>query len=593
MSTNKKQRFSFAPLLLVVAAGVISGCSSSSNSGDGSDAKTTINGQAIAGAVDGLVTVSNADGTQLASGVVTAGAFQVEIPNSALVGELDFEVTGQYRDEVSTNTVNVDANPLGLRTPAGHFQAGQAGNAPVTPGSSVVRNLVNTHGKTLAAAGDLFEDALGYQPDLGAKPFDPSAAAPAEASGADNNAAFRAGLFSQLANDLGLSGDNLAALPTALAQDLSDGALDGMDETGNPVSVAGLNLQTLHAAKPLPFRALEAYSSFAGSDKNAASLSTPDGKMPAVTYDLPGSVKRVTVGSRGVDVKLETTAALPFMPGFWTARVAHKVTLTDAATGLPIDVTSDAEIVDVSQYPFMKMLSGHNHSSPHGHMADKSDAVNGNYIMDTYYVMGSEMMGMSRPMGSWEYAVNLGQDTDADGEADQTIKVRFHPKVMMPMADVLVSTVSNAADQWTGMMGAGPRPYRVWLHEVSASGADHDVTVFATTSDMSMPMGGMDMGGGHGSMSFPAVYTGQTLGMNPGVTLNAVVVEMSADGSNWVTADAITAMGGTGTGRYQAAVTGLNTAAQGTLHVRLTVNGNVMTTAAGDNSELKFTAPDL
>lgn len=427
----------------------LSGCGSDSSTAS----QTTINGSAIAGAVTGNVVVSDADGNEVASGSVTDGSFSVAVADAELAGVLTFSVTGTYVDEVSGDTVTLSANsPLALTLAANHYTGGQAGNAPVTPDSTVIHHLVKQHGKTMTEAYTAFENAFGYLPDMDAVPFDPSETDSTNAAArpqADRNAAFRAGMFSQLANDLALSGDDIAAMLVGLADDLADNSLDGMGSGGSPVIIgtAAVNLQTLHQSNSLEARLLAAHGAFAGNSNNSAGLSAPSMELPSISYDAPGTSKTVTTRSgRNISVTLDTTANSPIGAGFWISRVKHKITLVDAADGSPIDISSDANIKGISQHPYMHMLSGHDHTTPHGHDADVSHAAQGIYSLDTYYVMASEMgMGESAmPMGVWDYPVKIEEDTDADGNADTTTSVMFHPQVKMPMdGSVLIATVNN------------------------------------------------------------------------------------------------------------------------------------------------------
>jgi len=592
-------------MTLASTIAVATGCGTSSGSGglSGGGDTTEITGQAIAGAVDGTVTVADDAGTAIATAAVVDGEFIVPVPDAALDGELDFLVLGSYTDEVSGETVNLTpAHPLALRTAAGHFAAGRAANAPITPGSTVVRWLVQAHGMTLSQARDAFQAAFGYAPDLGARPFDPTGQAPAEADDADRDAAFRAGVFSQLAGDLGLAGDAIAALTRGLADDLADGTLDGLDGADEPLVVGGVDLAQRHEENAIAARLLTAHGGFAGSVANAGGLAVPTSGLPAMVYDGAGAARTVvTAAGRSVTVTLDTIAAPPFVPGFWTARVAHEVTLTDSDNqDAPIDITNDPTIVDVSHHPVMHMLTGHDHTTPHVHEPDTRDATNGHYLLDAYYVMPSEtgMGGMAIPMGVWDYVVLIGEDSDGDGVADATTEVIFHPQVKAPMGGAVLFTQLNSTDDtWTAMDGTtGPRPYRVWLHAATANGAGaHAVTLFVSTqdlADMTMTMSGMS----HAGMTFPAVYPGQTLHgplngmeMRPEVPVDAVAVDVSTDGgTTWVPLAEVA-----GTGRYQVdALTGLDHGAGlDTLTVRLTVNGNPMRTAAGADGQLLFAAP--
>ncbi|NCO58042.1 MAG: hypothetical protein GW783_02780 [Deltaproteobacteria bacterium] len=581
------------------------GCGSSSGSGGTPSGSTTqITGQAIAGAVTGTVVVADGAGTTVASAAVTAGGFTVSVGDSALDGELDFVVTGSYTDEVSGEMVQLTAaDPLALTTAAGHFVAGATGNAPITPGSTVVRRLVRDHTMTLTAARAAFQAAFGYAPDLDARPFDPTGTAPAAATGADEDEAFRAGVFSQLASDLGLTtGAAIAALFRGLADDLADGTLDGLAGAGQPVMVGTVDLATRHTENALCARLLTAHGEFVENTANGGGLAAPTSGLPALVYDGAGARRTVTTpGGRRVTVTLNTAAEPPFTAGFWTARVAHQITLTDADNhDAPIDITSDPTIVDVSHHPLMHMLSGHDHTTPHAHEPDTRGAAAGQYVLDAYYVMASEMgMGaMAMPMGVWDYTVRIDEDSNRDGTVDTTTEVIFHPKVDPPMGGaVLFAQVNHAADTWTSMDGTtGPRPYRVWLHEVVTNGdGSHDLTLFVSTQEMvDMAMAGMDH---HAGMTFPAVYPGLTLhgpvdemGMRPEVLIATVAVEVSTDGATWVAL----AEEEPSSGRYQVThLAGLDNTAAGpdTLAVRLTVNGHSMQTAAGAESQLLFTAP--
>jgi len=609
LSLHRHTRWSLLLPAMMLASTILvaTGCGTSSGSGglSGPSATTEIAGQAIAGAVHGTVTVADDAGTAIATAAVVDGEFIVPVPDAVLAGELDFLVLGSYTDEVSGETVNLTpAHPLALRTAAGHFAAGQAANAPITPGSTVVRWLVEADGMTLSQARDAFQAAFGYAPDLDARPYDPTGEAPAAADDADRDAAFRAGVFSQLASDLGLTGDTIAALARGLADDLADGTLDGLDGAGDPVAVGSVDLAQRHEENAMLARLLTAHGGFVGSVANAGGLAVPTSGLPAMAYDGAGAARTVvTAAGRTVTVTLATTAAPPIVPGFWVARVAHEITLTDADNeDAPIDITSDPTIVDVSHHPLMHMLTGHDHTTPHAHEPDIRGAADGRYGLDAYYVMASErgMGAMAMPMGVWDYTVKIAEDTDGDGMADATTDVIFHPRVMAPMdGAVLFAQVNHADDTWTAMDGTtGPRPYRVWLHEATANGdGTHAVTVFVSTQDMADMVMAMALDGmAHAGMTFPAVYPGQTfhgpvngIDRRPEVTVDAVAVDVSTDdGTTWVPLAEVA-----GTGRYQVDdLAGLdNGAGLDTLTVRLTVNGNPMQTAAGADGQLLFTAP--
>ncbi len=538
---------------------------------------TTINGQAIAGAVDGTVTVRDGQGTQVATATVTAGVFAVEVGNDKLAGELDFEVTGTYRDEVSGQTVTLTTTtPLALRVAANTYQAGTLGNAPITPSTTIIHAMVQ-NGMTLANAQTAFKAAFGYIPDMNAVPFDPYTTTNlTNTTTADQTAAFRVGVMSQLGADLGLSATDLAEMPQKLAADLADGNLDGV-ANGNPVTfTSGVNLQAMHQTMPLPNRLSMALSKFAGSPANVASVAAPTMGLPPIAADMPGTTKTVTLADgTTVNIKLDTPALPPFQTGFKSVKTTHQLTITDAATGAGIDITAvGAKVSAINITPWMYMFSGHGHPTPIGSLVNTTPA-SGVYTVDIYYLMPTGMMMGTEivPMGQWDLTVSL---TDATVGATTPVSTHFFPNVMMNMGtDLLLAKGTNAADTWTDMMGATkPREYRVWLQDIAANPAGgHDVSVYITTLGMQMGVG----------MIFPPVYAGL---MMPSIT--TVVCEVSTDGgTTWQTMP-MTATNGV----YQiTGLTGLNTAAQNTLDIRLTVNGKVMQDAAGNNLQLKFTAP--
>jgi len=540
---------------------------------------TTINGQAIAGAVNGTLHVHDANDNHFATATITNGQFSVEIPNDKLNGELDFEVTGTYRDEVSGQTVTLTVtNPLALRTAANHFQAGQLGNAPVTPDTSIIRAMVS-NGMTITAAETAFQTAFGYKPDLTAAPFDPyTTQSITTQTMADQTAAFRVGVWSQLGTDLGLTAADLAELPNKVAADLADGTLDGV-AAGNPVTfTSGVNLQSMNQTIPLMNRVSIALAKFAGSPANVAGVAAPSMGLPPIAADMPGTTKTITLGNgtRQINVKIDTPATTPFQMGYRNVKTTHKITLTDVATSSPVNINTDANINNISFKPWMYMFAGHQHGSPFGAI-DTTQAASGIYTVDTYYLMPTGMMmnGAVEPMGQWDLEVKLGDSTAA--AADPYAYAHFFPNVMMNMApDLLLAKGINAADTWTDMMGVTkPREYRVWLQDVVADGVGgHDLTVYISTLGMKMGVG----------MIFPPVYAGL---MMPSIA--SATCEVSTDGgTTWQAMPAVATING----QYKiTGLAGLNNAAQNTLDIRLTVNTKVMQTAAGANLQLKFTAP--
>ncbi|MDQ6954198.1 MAG: hypothetical protein Q9M20_01995 [Mariprofundaceae bacterium] len=579
----------------ILAITLLAGCANRDTAPVASTA-TTITGSAVAGAVTGDVVVRTATGAQLTTAKVTGGKFLLALAASALANELDFAVTGTYVDEVSGKSVTLTAaNPLALRTAKDHFAAGTTGKAPVTVGSTVIRQLVAHGGKTLLIASTDFYTAFGYKPDLAAAPFSPYSTTPTVATALDKAAAFRAGMFSQFATDLGLDAIGMPALATALAKDLEDGKLNGRDAFNAAVTInitgGSIDLYALEKTKPMLSRLQIATSKFSGSSKNIAAVTAPT-SYPAVIYDAAGATKRVALsdGTTQINVTLKTANPTPFMPGFRNAHITHQVTLTNAATNAVIDVyAAGSPVIAVYQEPMMWMFSGHHHSTPIGGQTNTSASANGIYTLDTYYVMATAMAN-GVPMGLWEYTVKL---VEAGGT---TQTVTFHPKVGMTMGgDLYFSKGTNSADTWTNALGTQPREYRTWLHSAIANPAGgHDLIVFVSTVDMSMVNGAM-------SMSFLPVSPTLTVhgalnsgtGMRPAVTITKVTVEASVDnGTTWNVLSPVIGK----TGQYTIiGLAGLNKGVQNTVHIRLMVDiGTGLTArvdAGGNNPVLKFKAP--
>ncbi len=565
--------FRFGAAIAGIAALALVGCNSSSST----TATSSFSGSAVAGAVNGTLIVRDAAGNQLATATVTDGNFDVDIPDSALTRQLDFAVTGSYTDEVSGNPVNLTASaPLALRLAAGAL-GGTGAAIGITPETTVIRQLVQEHAMTLTQARNAYQNAFGNTPDGTGRPFDPTGDAPDWADEAANDAAFRVGAYSEWGNDMGLAGDELGQLPTALADDLADGSLDGDDASGNPVTVGATNLHALHQASPLTARYLASMAGFAGSAHNGAGLTAPTGGLPdnaAVTDVMPATRTVTLADGTELDVQLSVHNMDPFPMGPATAHTVQRVTLTNAADGSPVDITAaGAAVTAITPSAMMHMLSGMSHGTPleTAYNAASSDPANGIYDYDVYYVMASAMSmdGAMVPMGLWDFKL-----TFTAGEESPT--ALFHPNVTMPMGGAVLSAKGgDATDMVMGSTGTTmPRPYWAWLSTISAnSGGGHDIDIFITAKV---------------GMTFPAVYAGASSStMMPADSLDiaSVDVEVSTDGSTW------TAMTDEGLGHYSVTgYSGLTTGASGDLWVKLTVNGNAIL-ASGNDLQLIFTAP--
>lgn len=543
-------RRSASLLISVLAALSLAGCGGGSSS-DTPVKKTAVSGSAVAGAIDGTVVVRDAGGNQVATGVVVGGDFSLQVPDSALDGELDFTVTGTYTDEVSGNDVTLDAgHPLALRLAANTVTAGTAATIGITPETTVIRELVKHQGMTLSDALTTYAAELGNTPDGSGRPYDPTVAAPSWADDAANDVTYRVGSYSQLGTDLGLSGNDLAALPGALAADLADGALDGLNDSGNDVSIGSMNLRTLHQASALAARYMTAMATFDSSAANAAGVPEPSMGLPP-NAKITEAISKMTSAERivdvgGTDVRVSVTlspnTAAPFSSmGPITGRNVYRVTLTKVSDGSPIDVTAVGSPVTSIKASSLMHMMGMSHGTPMtaSYDATTSNPAIGAYDFKVYYVMASAMSmgGMMSPMGIWDLDFTLNNTS--------ALTARFHPNVAMSMGSTLSSR--GASDH-------GGRMYWVWLDSVASAGGGHDLSLFLTTKV---------------GMMFPAAFDGASYSaMSDSLDINTVSVQVSTDGGVTWSTD----LTGDGAGHYSlAGLAGLSTASAGNLVVKVTV----------------------
>ena len=236
-----------APLALAVSCsvGLLSGCSSSSDSAAVAPVDASISGTIVAAPVSGAdVSVEDGAGNVVVEAVKTDadGNYTLVIPNGSLDQDLIIKsMGGTFTDEATTNPGT--AGVMYAYASSGSLSDGSMVSA--TPGSTIIAELVMNHGKTKAEAEAAFAAAFGYTPDMSVTPADATTAPAVDETDDETLAGFRAGAFSQLAMDLGLSQDDQFALFTALAQDLSDDKLDGVDASG--AVAIGLPAKSLEA----------------------------------------------------------------------------------------------------------------------------------------------------------------------------------------------------------------------------------------------------------------------------------------------------------------------------------------------------------
>ena len=519
-------------LALLASLSLLSACSSSED-------VITVNGSVFAAPVSSAsVLAKDVSGNILAGPVTTDanGQYSIEIKESDATREIIFESSnGTFTDEATGQSTT--AGSLSAYANSG-VSAGT--ELHLTPSSTIMNQLINQHGMSYANAGTTFAAAFGYTPDNAIAPTDATAPM-AGASTEQLQAGLHAATFSQLANNLQLTAAEQFQLFTALAQDLSDGTLDGVDGSGD-VNISGTAINLDASIQNQFSYALIAFHQ--GNGSNSGLLNTQLGDIVA------GNI--ATTSSYIVEY-------LPTMMGPMEGKSSFKVRITDhagtAQTGLA-----------VSLMPMMYMES-HMHSTPLGSVTNNGD---GTYDLEIYYLMGSSMMsGMS--MGYWQIKVLVG---GMMGEM-----AYFYPDVMAAMGDTARAILKGQAtgtDKIAGMTMDMPRPYTIFNEGVTGTTGNHDVSFFVAARET--------------MMSYPSVNTNTVLNAGNAyeLTVASITVEVSTDASNWTTANE------TANGHY--AVTGLTDLTDGSageVYVRLSVNGEQKTTdsssVSGMNGYATFT----
>ena len=162
-------------LAVIPLAGLLVACAGSSN--DGEDG-ITVSGSVVAAPVAGATVVAkDVNDNQLAGPVTTGsdGSYSLDFSGDDFSGAIIFESTGgSFADEASGLTGRT-AGVLAAHVTAADLSAGT--EVHLTPASTIVRDLVANHGKTLADAKTAFESAFGFAVDTSVAPTDATAPA--------------------------------------------------------------------------------------------------------------------------------------------------------------------------------------------------------------------------------------------------------------------------------------------------------------------------------------------------------------------------------------------------------------------------------
>lgn len=551
MSANNRSKATrgagaFAVSALALA---LSACGGSSNSGSSSTTvdMAQLQGSVFASNVAGAsVSVVDSSGNLLAGPVQSdaSGAFQLELDASLLNADIIFKAMGgQFVDEATGELTQ--AGEMLLALAAG--EATEGGSYTLTPESTVVAAMVRERGMNLADARAAFLSAFGYLPNPEVVPADATTAS--TASEEQLKAGLRAAAFSQLTKQLGLGAHEQFALLSALADDLSDGSLDGKSD-GAAVS---LNLtdgsSTLGAAIQSDYVA--ALLAFKGGMRNKTGLNNAQiGLVPLATMASMESYD-VTYGKIGMSRQ---------------GRSQFTLTVTDK-TGQPVSGLTP------QLSPVMHMAM-HTHGTPFEGCSETD--TQGASTCTIYYLMASEMMN-GASMGYWNIGVQIGEET-----------VSFIPSVMMAMGDTVRAVLKGVDDMIPVMsMSADDTAMSGGMSGHDMSGADMGAMAMASEMEARSYYlfndGLTATADGHqfalfiaskNSMSdYPIVTTGSSmLKGDMSMNIDEVLVEVSIDGQTFTAASEL------GGGHFRAdALTGLSAGADAELYVRLTVNGEQKT----------------
>ncbi len=524
----KRTRLFAISLVLVSASAILHACGGSSGSSS-APGTVTITGSVFAAPATGAtVVVLNSSGTTTISGPVTTlsdGTYSVNVPAASIASDLFFSSTGgAFKDEATGNETPV--KELAAYVSGGSLNSASSVN--LEPASTIVANLVRSHGKTIAEANTIFAGAFGYTPDISVAPKNSTTASVAE-----RLAALRAITYSQLTKDLSLAPNEQFDLLTAIAEDLADGVLDGM----NTSTVISLGTGTVPEDIENRFE-----RSLVGLLTNTVV------NLTGLTADKIGSLPFSKVA-------LTNSYRVEYIPGMMAAtqgKTVFKIRITNLSDDSP------AKGLMVSLMPMMHMATM-SHSTPVDAITDNGD---GTYSCTIYYLMAS-----GPGMGYWDLKVMIGS-----GMMGET--ATFYPNVGMAMGSTTVrATLKGQNDIISSMTGTEKRSY--YLFNEGLTGTTGFNLFIAAKESM---------------MSYPAVSGGTTLHdeTDAAWTVNPITVSASTDGSTWIAAN-----DNTGGHWSVTSLSGLSSGVTGTIYIKMNVNGEDKTTdgsaPSGSNAYARFT----
>ena len=531
----------FKGALVLCLSIILFGCGNSSSDSPTATplvhaATTSVSGVVFAGPASGAtVTVKTTAGVVVATSGTPSdanGSFTVAIPTAALSGDLIFETTGSgatFTDEATATSTALGS--LSAFVPANSLTAGS--NVTLDPSGTIVQKLVSG-GKTRTAAFSAYSSSFGYKPSFTTKPA--FANVSSAATTPQRLAGFRAAAFSQLTSDIkdpatgtGIGGAaKQFELIQAIADDLSDGVLDGR-KTGGTVVKTASNFT-------IPEDILNQYN---------ASLLTFQTGANNKSKLTPGQIN-VPISGR---VFLTTTYRVEYVPptiGEFVSADTFQLKITKRSDGTA--ATGLASSIVINPY----MIMGANGGGGNWLNFITETATPGTYSGTAHYSMetywGLDMY--------WKLHVFIGSET-----------AFFYPNVAtFKNKDSVTASYYNASD----LTGTSKRLYRIWRESLSAgSGGTYDLTLL-----VSAPDSGTSTYGSASSANNFAVYAGQNAWANSPLTITTVTVQYY-NGATWISLAPV----GTNTGKFTVSGLTLTPGTQSSVYVRLIINGTTYTTA--------------
>lgn len=510
----------FIYILTGITISTLCGCDAGNSAGvSSSTATTNVSGSVIAGPTSGSsVTVKSAAGIIVAGTVFTAtdGSYTIAIPSSALTSDLVFEASGGSFPDEATSTTGVSLGTLSAHITAGSLTSGA--NVSIDPSSTIIQRLV-AGGKSRTQAEADFLAAFGYKPDTTVKPA--FATISSASSPPQRLLGFRAAVFSQLTKDLGLLPAQQSDLIKAIAEDLSDGKLDGKK---------GGTLLTASALAALGIPGISTYSEDI-SNLYAASFIT---FMASANNKCKLTAAQINAPPSGT-VSLTSTYRVEYLPpagGDIVSKNTFQLKITSRSTGLPVGGLAASIILQPDMV--MKMVMGTVWPN-----AVVESSTPGTYSGTVYYSMATTGLSMY-----WKLSVRIGAETAV-----------FYPNIAgFKTGNTISSKFSSGTDITTGTT---KRSYQVWRDPLAGTDSTYDFTLFVSSTD--------------GPITFP-VYAGQSWTTAP-LALSTITLLASTDGATWVAMTPV----GTNSGRYTARGLNLMLGMSMPVYIKLSINGNIYT----------------